>query len=350
MLFRSATKEEENVWNELIIANPDGGHFLQSFQWGEFKAKWEWKPQRFILEENNGKKLAIQILKRKTLLGWIWYCPKGPNLSSFSSSQWPRILKSLKETARKNNVLLIKIEPEVIENQEEIKKYESFGLLKSRLDLQFKATTFVDLKKTEEEILAGFKQKTRYNIRLAQKHGIIVEENSSQEGIQIMYDLYEETSTRANFSMRPKEYILSYWKKCIETNCGKIFIASLNGNPLAALFTYRLGKKIWYKDGGSSGNSKKTMSPYALQWSVMQWAKKNGLETYDMVAVPPKSERSEKSPWWGLYKFKSGFNPNITEFVGCLDLPIKKHSYSIWREIELKYLQIYKKIYKNAFY
>ncbi len=350
MHLRISTKEEENIWNQLIIANPDGGHFLQSFQWGEFKAKWEWEPQRFILEENNGKKLAIQILKRKTPLGWIWYCPKGPNLASFSAAQWPHILKSLAKTAQKNNVLLIKIEPEVIETKEEIKKYKSFGLVKSRLDLQFKATTFVDLRKSEEEIMAGFKQKTRYNIRLSQKRGIAVQENNSSDGINIMYNLYKETGNRANFFLRPKEYTLEYWKKCINANLGKIFIARINNEPVAGLFAYYLGKKIWYKDGGSSRNHKESMSPYALQWSVMQWAKKNRFETYDMVAVPPKSERSEKSPWWGLYKFKSGFNPNITEFVGCLDLPIKKRSYSIWRKIEPRYLQIYKKIYKNGFY
>lgn len=350
MLFRPATKEEEDHWNELIVANPDGGHFLQSSQWGEFKAEWGWKPLRFILEGNDGKKLAIQILKRKTPFGWIWYCPKGPNLSSFSSDQWHYLLKSLAEIAEKNNCLLIKIEPEIIETDEEIKKYASLGLIKSRLDLQFKATTFVDLKRTEEEILAGFKQKTRYNIRLAQKYGITVNEDSSREGMQILYNLYKETSTRAIFFIRPKEYTLSYWKKCIEANLGKIFIASLNGEPLAALFAYHLGKKIWYKDGGSSRNSQKTMSPYALQWTAMRWAKHNGFETYDMVAVPPLKERNEKSPWWGLYRFKSGFNPDITEFIGCLDLPIKKQTYSIWRKIEPRFLQIYKKITKNAFY
>ncbi len=350
MLFRLAGKEEINKWNEIIVANPDGGHFLQSIEWGEFKTEWSWNPLRFILEDNDNKKLAIQFLKRKTPLGWIWYCPKGPNLSSFSANQWHYLLESLVKIARKNNVLLIKIEPEIIENEKEIIKYKSFGLIKSKLDLQFKATTFVNLEKTEEEILAGFKQKTRYNIRLAQKYGIAAEENSSQEGIRIMYNLHEKTSSRANFFIRPKKYILNYWKKCIEANCGKIFIASLSGKPIAGLFAYYMGKKIWYKDGGSSKERKETMAPYALQWFAINWAKKNGFETYDMVAVPPLAERNEKSTWWGLYRFKSGFNPNITEFVGCLDLPIKKHSYVIWRKLEPWYLRLHKKITKNAFY
>lgn len=350
MLFLPATQEEKNNWNELIVANPNGGHFLESREWGEFKAEWGWKPLRFIMEDNDNKKLAIQILKRKTPLGWIWYCPKGPNLSSFSANQWHYLLKSLAEIARKNNVLLIKIEPEIIETEEEIKKYKSFDLIKSRLDLQFKATTFVNLKKTEDEILAGFKQKTRYNIRLAQKYGITVHEDISQKGIKVMYNLYEETGNRANFLIRPKEYILSYWKKCIDAKLGKIFIASLNGKPIAGLFAYHLGKKIWYKDGGSSKDHKEAMAPYALQWHTMQRAKKNGFEIYDMVAVPPLKERNEKSPWWGLYRFKSGFNPNITEFVGCLDLPIKKHSYSIWRKLEPWYLRLHKKITGNGFY
>lgn len=349
MPLRLPSHEEIKNWNRLIVSNPDGGHFLQSFQWGDFKKEWGWRPMRFVFEEN-GRKIALQIFERKTLIGRIWYCVKGPGLVSFSDNLWHGLLNSLREAGRKNNAFVLKIEPEIIETEEEIKKYESFGLIKSQLDLQFKATTFVDLKKNEEEILAGFKQKTRYNIRLAQKYGVIVREDNSQEGIRVMHDLYEEAGNRANFFIRPKKYILSYWKKCIDANCGKIFIASLNSEPLAALFVYHLGKKIWYKDGGSSKEHREAMAPYALQWEVMKWAKNNKFETYDMVAVPPLKERNEKSPWWGLYRFKSGFNSNITEFAGCLDLAILKQRYFIWRKLELWYLKLYKKIAQNAFY
>lgn len=344
-----ASQEEKNNWNDLVIANPDGGHFLQSIQWGDFKEQWGWQPSRFIFEFD-GQKLAIQILKKKTPLGWIWYCPKGPGLISFSHKFWPVLLDSLAKEAKKNNAFLLKIEPEIVETEEEIKKYRSLGLIKSALDLQFKATVFVDLKKTEEEILAGFKQKTRYNIRLAQKRGVSIKKDNSPDGIEKMYRLYAETGTRANFFLRPKEYTLSYWKKCIDANLGKIFIAYEGETPLAGLFAYFLGKKIWYKDGGSSRLRKEIMAPYALQWEAMRWAKNNGYEIYDMVAVPPKSEQNKKNPFEGLYKFKTGFNPEPTEFVGCLDMPINFGKYKLWTKLESSYLKIYRKISKNSFY
>lgn len=349
MPLRPASQEEIKNWNHLIIANPDGGHFLQSSQWGNFKNEWGWQPMRFIFE-NGSQKIPIQILKKKTFLGWIWYCPKGPGLTSFSDKSWPDIIKSLAEAGRKNNAFILKIEPEVIEIEKEIKNYAALGLVKSAEDLQFKATIFVNLKKTEEEILASFKPKTRYNIRLAQKHGVLVREDNSQNGMEILYGLFSETSKRAGFFPRPKEYYFDYWKKCIESDMGKIFIASLNGEPLAALFAYHLGKKIWYKDGGSSKKFKESMAPYLLQRETMRWAKKHGYEIYDLVAVPPKNQLNEKNPFWGIYKFKSGFNPNITEFTGCLDLPIKKQRYRLWTKLESRYSAIYKKFSKNSFY
>jgi peptidoglycan pentaglycine glycine transferase (the first glycine) len=349
MPLRPASQEEIKNWNRLIISNPDGGHFLQSLQWGDFKKEWDWRPLRFIFE-NDSQKIAIQILEKKTFMGRIWYCPKGPGLTSFSAKFWPDIIKSFAEAGRKNNAFVLKIEPEVIETEEEIKNYAALDLVKSKEDLQFKATIFVDLKKPEEEILASFKPKTRYNIRLSQKHGVSVREDSSRNGMEILYGLFSETGKRAGFFQRPKEYYCGYWKKCVESDMGKIFIAEFKNEPLAALFAYRLGKKFWYKDGGSSRKFREAMAPYLLQWEAMRWAKKNGYEIYDLVAVPPKNQLNEKNPLWGLYKFKSGFNPDIAEFVGCLDLPIKKQRYALWTKLESRYSTIYKKISKNAFY
>jgi len=349
MPLRSPSQEEIKNWNRLVISNPDNGHFLQSFQWGEFKKNWGWQPMRFIFE-NAGQKIPIQILKKKTFLGWIWYCPKGPGLTSFSGKFWPDLIKSLSEAGRKNNAFILKIEPEVIETEEEIKNYTALGLVKSKDDLQFKATIFVDLGKSEEEILASFKPKTRYNIRVAQKHGISVREDNSEKGMEILYGLFSATGKRAGFFLRPKEYYCGYWQKCVESGMGKIFIAEFQNEPLAALFAYQLGKKIWYKDGGSSGKFREYMAPYALQWETIRWAKGHGYESYDLVAVPPKNQLNEKNPLWGLYKFKSGFNPDITEFTGCLDLAIKKRQYYIWTKLESRYSAIYKKITKNSFY
>lgn len=349
MPLHPPSQEEIKNWNHLVISNPDGGHFLQSFQWGDFKKEWGWQPLRFIFEDD-GRKIPIQILQKKTFLGQIWYCPKGPGLTSFSGKLWPDIIKSLSENGQKNNAFVLKIEPEIIETGEEIKNYAALGLVKSRDDLQFKATIFVDLKKPEEEILASFKPKTRYNIRLAEKHGVLVREDGTQNGMEILYGLFSETGKRAGFFRRPKEYYFGYWKKCIESFSGKIFIAEFQNEPLVALFVYHLGKKIWYKDGGSSRKFREYMAPYILQWETMRWAKKNGYEIYDLVAVPPKNELNEKSPLWGIYKFKSGFNPDITEFVGCLDLPIKRPRYYLWTKLESRYAAIDKKITKNSFY
>jgi lipid II:glycine glycyltransferase (peptidoglycan interpeptide bridge formation enzyme) len=93
------------------------------------------------------------------------------------------------------------------------------------------------------------------------------------------------------------------------------------------------------------------MAPYLLQWEAMKWAKEEGAEIYDMVAVPPKAELENPSHMQhGLYQFKRGFNEEVTEFVGCWDLPVHPGKFKIWQRQEGYYLKLYAKIKKNLFW
>lgn len=357
-MIRLATELERSNWDELVKNNPDGGHIYQSKAWSEIKEYNGWEPV-YCLYEAAAYTVAFVLLKKTaSILGNIYYCSKGPGffkgfgLDKDSRAHFMEFISDLKSFIRKSDrqAILVKIEPELESGQEpELKKP---GLLKSKADLQFKATIFVDLEGTEEAIISSFKQKTRYNIRLAERKGVKTEYRAMDEdGVGLMYGLMKATQQRAGFFLRPKEYFGNYWQTLAKADMGQLIIATHEGDLLGGVFVTVFGQKAYYKDGGSFETKRNLMAPYLLQWEAMKWAKSKGATSYDMVAVPPKSELNDPSHHqYGLYQFKKGFNEEVTEFVGCWDLPINMQKYRIWSAQERNFLRLYAKMKKNLFW
>src|SRR6185436_17850795 len=77
--------------------------------------------------------------------------------------------------------------------------------------IQFKNTILIDLKLSEEEMLARMKQKTRYNIRLAEKKGVVVRIGTAED-LGTLYRMYAETSVRDGFVIRDEGYYQTVWE------------------------------------------------------------------------------------------------------------------------------------------
>jgi peptidoglycan pentaglycine glycine transferase (the first glycine) len=264
------------------------------------------------------------LVRKVPLMGELWYAPKGPGVSTEN-----QLLEVVQQHA-KTQALAVKFEPELSEDKVNAGKLMQAGLVKTPRNVQFKATIIVDLTPNEEELLASFRQKTRYNIRLAARKGVTVEPvEPTPQNMRLMYEMMSATQRRAGFFLRGADYYVGYWKLQAERNQAQLFFAKYEGEVLAGLFATHLGSKGWYKDGGSFRKHTNLMAPYLLQWETMRWLKGQGATSYDMVGVPPRQQMTPEHIMYTLYQFKSGFEPEITEFIGCWDLPLSSR-YAQW--------------------
>jgi lipid II:glycine glycyltransferase (peptidoglycan interpeptide bridge formation enzyme) len=328
--MRPATREEIARWDELVERNPDGGQILQTRAWGEFKRQHGWLPLYWRMD-GNGSDLSMLVLQRSFAgLGNLWYVPKGPGVAE--AVQLGEVVTSLRRDARP---FAVKLEPELVDTLETQTCLRELGLIKTRHDVQIsRATVLVDLRPDEESLLASFKPKTRYNIRLAGRHGVEVFPVALNDGnVDTMFALMAATQSRAGFTLRSKPYFAGYWRLHEAAGQGQLFFATWQGEVLAGVFATFLGRKGWYKDGGSVKEHAEVMAPHLLQWEVMRWLRSRGVESYDLVAVPPAALLAPEHPLYGLYRFKSGFSDAITEFVGTWDLPIHRTRYQLWDRI-----------------
>ncbi len=330
MKVRPATEEELSRWDTLIAANPDGGHYMQTAAWAAFKEHHGWIPYRFIAEEGETR-AAFLVLERKVPIpgiGKLWYANRGPGVADAKSLT--AVAKALQPHVPKG-VFAVKFEPELdLEVHGPALKRQKV-LRKAPLPTQNSATVIVPLEASEEEILASFKQKTRYNVRLAAKKGVTVEAvPATDENFELMFGLMRATQERSGMFAFPREYFFDYWRRLTDAGQGQIFFARHEGDLLAGVFAIFNGCGGWYKDGGSVRQKTNLMAPYLLQWEVMRWLKSHGVTRYDMIGVPPKAQLDESHPTYSLYGFKIGFHQESVDFVGGWDLVLDEKRWMFW--------------------
>ena len=326
--MRPATSAEIDRWDHLLMANPDGGNMLQTRAWGEFKRGWGWRPA-YLVSDDPGMPVATLFLRRHVPgLGWLWYAPKGP-----AASTADQLAQMLSSRSAFPGAFCVQVEPELPDTPANRLALNSAGLRKGE-DVQIsRATAIVDLAPDEEAVLASFKPKTRYNIRLAGRRGVTVTAvPCDKAGVTAMYGLMAAAFQRAGFPLRPRAYYSGYWRLFEASGQGQLFLARLGEEVLAGAFVIHLGDRAWYKDGGSVTHRHEVMAPHLVQWEAMRWLRARGVRSYDLFAVPSQEQRETGDhPLGGLLQFKAGFTADIREFVGTWDLVLDERRHRIWR-------------------
>ena len=299
-------------WNQFLSQHPNV-HLLQTGEWGELKSAFGWKPVR-VISENVG----VQILFRKLPLGFtVGYIPKAVIGNQLSSEQ---LWKEIDSVCRKNKTIFLKIELDQWEDETPITNYQ---LPISLHNIQPPRTIIVDLTSDEETILARMKQKTRYNIRLAEKKGVTVR---AWDDIESFHKMMLVTGGRDGFGVHSLEYYRRAYELFHPKGMCEILVAEYDGKPLAALFVARNGNRAYYLYGASTDEERNRMPTYLLQWEAMKWAKSRGCDEYDLWGVPDEDEATLESNFesrhdglWGVYRFKRGFGGELKRAAQALD-------------------------------
>ena len=212
-----------------------------------------------------------------------------------------------------------------------------WNLKKATTNILPSNTIYMDLGKSEADLLESMKPKTRYNIGLSLRKGVQVR-LAGVEALDVWYKLYAETAGRNNFYLHDPEYFRAVLTvKANQTQSPaevQLLIAELDGKPLAAMFLVMTGNRGTYLYGASSSENRNIMSTYALQWKAMMIAKMRGCTDYDLFGVSPSPDPHH--PMHGLYRFKTGFGGSMFHCMGCWDYPLNHDKYTCFKALELK--------------
>lgn len=266
------------------------------------------------------------------------YSARGPVCDIHNEEVLKDLTAGVNELAKKYNAFVVRIEPDIKKDDEEFREivtrlgYSIKDDSKNFKDeIQPRFVFRLDIKgKTEDEVFSAFHQKTRYNVRLATKKGVVIKEGT-REDLKDFHRIMVETGERDNFIIRSLEYFEKMYDEMAPTHM-KLLMAYHEDKPIAGIIPIMYGNKVWYLYGASSNSHRNLMPNYLLQWTMIQEAVKMGADMYDFRGVSGVVDESH--PQYGLYRFKKGFNAEFTEFIGEIYIPYKSLTYKLYKLAE----------------
>ncbi|HTP02744.1 MAG TPA: peptidoglycan bridge formation glycyltransferase FemA/FemB family protein [Anaerolineales bacterium] len=324
-------------WKRYIERHAEA-HILQSAEWGELKAAFGWEAVRLVCEDS-----GLQVLFRRLPLGRsVAYLPK-PVLHLDEMIRNDRLWGELVSLCKARHAALLKIEPDEWQSQDNpltdgagMPRAARPAMRPSSYNIQPPRTVVVDLRGAEDDILGRMKQKCRYNIRLAERKGVVVH---PWDDLEAFHRLMHITGRRDGFAVHSADYYRRAYELFHPGGC-ELLVAEFDGTPLAALMVFQEGKRAWYLYGASNDEERNRMPAYLLQWRAMLWAKAHGCEEYDLWGVPDEDEAVLESGFetrqdglWGVYRFKRGFGGQLRRAVQAVDVIFDPMLYKLytWR-------------------
>ncbi len=340
--LRIIDSPDAHVWDDFVRTR--GGHILQSIAWAELKSRFGWSAQRVALACGDEFVAGAQILYRRLPLGLVFaYIPRGPVADPHDRTTFAALLDALCSAARVRGAFALKIElntpatptlsPSPVFDR---------GGMRAGAPIQPRTTIHVDLTRELDAILAQMKPKWRYNIRLAERKGVIVRAGSADD-VATFYRLLQVTGARDAFAIHSLDYYRAAFDLFTAHDAAQLFVAEYAGEPLAAIFVTALAKgagsstfgaEAIYLYGASGNAHREVMPNHALHWQAMQWAKARGCARYDLWGIADTAwaeapEDADALPH-GLYQFKQGFGGEVVRYAGAYDVVFSQWRYALY--------------------
>lgn len=297
------------------------GHFAQSVEWARLKI--EWKFEAVIARDAQGQIIGTMGLLIRRVPGTaIMYSCRGPVCDLHDEALVRRLVADAGEVAKKYHACSLKIDTDVsVEDTVFREICRKLGFSEPNHSKNFEGIQprfvfrlYLD-GRNEEELLASFQQKTRYNIRVAIKKGVEIR-RCGPEALPEFHRIMTTTGARDHFVVRTE----AYFRRMMEAlgEHARLYMAYLEGKAIAGTIALGYGDKVWYLYGASANEYRNVMPNYLLQFEMIKWAVERGARIYDFRGV--SGDLSEDNPLYGLYRFKRGFNGEFCEFIGEMDL------------------------------
>ena len=309
---------EEHKWTAFAHKHaPRSGAFLQSWAWGEFQAAVGRKVKRFAWEMDGQLSAVAQVMIQPTPIAKNYaYCPRGPLLERGWSNEETYV--HLKELGNQVDAAFVRFEP----------PWPAYPVRKhfvKTLDLQPPDTLITDLRVTSAARHAAMQSKTRYNIRLAERHGVEIE-ISPTVSFDEVWPLFETTAKRGGFHLHPKKYYETMLSVLSDQSCRAFLaVARHKGNLLAANIMIDDATTRTYLHGASSNEQREVMAPHLLHNCLIEDAVQKGLQAYDWWGIAPETtpnpslKKRGAHPWAGVTRFKLGFGGERVSYPGTFD-------------------------------
>ncbi|HXN02292.1 MAG TPA: peptidoglycan bridge formation glycyltransferase FemA/FemB family protein [Candidatus Dormibacteraeota bacterium] len=312
------------VWDKHLLAQPEG-NLLQSWKWGELQSRFGWSVERLAFHDGRSGVCSLQRTAALFPGGATYYVPRGP---AVAERERLLVLDTLERRAAAGGGLVLRVEPNDRVGDEWPAFFEGRGFVRGKA-VQPEATQLLRIDLDPEPLKAGFKPKTRYNLNLAEKKGVQVR---GSRDVTTFARLALETGKRQGVHLPGVAYYQAALEIFGPSDEVRLYLADHEGDILGGVMVFRFGKTAYYLFGGSSDRKRELMPNYLLHWQAMLDFRAMGCDTYDWWGIP--EEPAQDHPWFGLYRFKTGFGGETVRYAGLYEHVLRPGPLKLERRLQ----------------
>jgi len=336
---------DQETWDAFVAAQRHAS-FQQSWAWGQFKHRVGTAVIRLAVVDGEQIVGVAQALHESWRFGQSTLTVfSGPVTDArLPVPQYQEalglMLRALVREAHERGVMFFHLEPAI--EQHEASPFMQFpAALQLRCARAFQPldTQVLDLHQDEAALLSAMHEKTRYNIRLAEKRGVEVYTATTSgvaDALELFIRLNKQTVARDKFA----SHASAYYRRLHEhlgADMLRVYVATFAKQPIAANIVVHYGDTATYVHGASSNSNRNVMAPHLLQWRQILDAKLAWKSWYDFYGIQtPQRRRSSKhgTTWAGITRFKVGFGGQTVSYVDAYELPVRKGWYRLVRVLK----------------
>ena len=311
--------DPDTKWNEILKRFAEA-NFLQSPNYGKMN---ELLGCKVVCEDFDGAGWALMIV-RDAKRGRYLEIPCGPLIDWKDSSTVKAVFAKIAEIGKKEKCVFVRIRPQLLRTGDNLALLGKLGLKKSPMHLAAEHTVMLDLTKTEDELLAGMRRQTRYEVRRSAKMRITVQNSETEEIFKEFHAVQAETAKRQGF-VPPSLKVLMAEREAFKDNITIYKAVTEEGEAIAYGLIIHEGKEGDYYEAASTELNRKLPGAYALLWQATRDLKKLGLERFNLWGIAPPGQPNHR--YAGVTTFKTGFSDDVVEFVPAHDLVLSKTGY-----------------------
>ena len=312
-------------------------HILQLSAWGTLKSAFGWSATQVEINDNGHIIAGAQILFRSLPfhLGTMAYIPMAPYIKHNTPDTEKHLWNLIDTEAKKHGARFLKWEPGIYLPEDEQPDFKRLGFHPSPQTVQPPRTVLIDIRGDDDTILSRMNQGTRRKIRTGEKKGVRFYQGS-REDVTKFTRMMNTTGTRNEFGVHQPEY----YEKAFELfpDDAALFLAEHEGDDLAGIMVFALGRYAIYLYGASSNIKRNLMATYGIQWEAIQWARQRGCIYYDMWGIPDEDETTLEAEFenrsdglWGVYGFKRGWGGEVVRSLGAWDKVYNPFVYNAYK-------------------
>ncbi len=318
--------EDRDRWDAFVTSWP-GHTFLQSSNWGELNSELGHPTLRLGMYRDGDLIGGAQALVMRSRRGRFLFVPHGP-LMPWSDETFDALLGYLRRVARDEGCAWIRISPVVPRDDAHARLFASRGFRGAPIHVHAESTWTLDVRHSDDELLAGMRQTMRNSVRRAIKDGVDVRAGLEPELQDAFIQLYRDTVERQQFTPYSSAFL-----KC-QIDCFaadqriQIYVAYYESQPLAGAVVVFYGDAGFYHHGATANIHRKVPASYLVQWEAIREARERGCSYYNFWGIAPDDRPNH--PWVGLSRFKQGFGGFRTDYLHTQDLVLGPRYWVNW--------------------